>query len=145
MYIPLSYRYLGMIGILWYPRGILFVSKTYKSDPSQTRFPVVFVLKNLLYPTILKKLSLVSKLLGNSLDKWFKWLIFYYVVWAGRTLVREMWFGNYFVWNAAKLKMENFRMKILTLNCLWKFFTNIHFWSWLFSNNLNQQLTDCHR
>ena len=71
MYIPLSYRYLGMIGILWYPRGILFVSKTYKSDPSQTRFPVVFVLKNLLYPTILKKLSLVSKLLGNSLDKWF--------------------------------------------------------------------------
>ena len=59
-----------------------------------------------------------------------KHLIFYfYVVWAGKTLVQEMSFGNYFVWNTAKLMMENFRMKKLMLNCLWKSFTNIRLWS----------------
>ena len=33
--------------------------------------PVIFVVTNSLYPTILIKLSLLPKLLGNSLDKRF--------------------------------------------------------------------------
>ena len=40
-----------------------------------------------------------------------------------------MSFGNYSVWNGAKLMMGNFRMKKLMLNCLGKSFTNINFWS----------------
>ena len=117
------------------------------------KLPCHFVVKNWLYLAILIKLSLLSELVGNSLDKWFendgvalirevvafehyevqclkcaKHLIFYsYVVWVGRTLFHEMWFGKYFVWNATRLTMENFKMKKLMLNCLWKSFTNINF------------------
>ena len=42
----------------------------------------------------------------------------YVVVWADRTLVQDRWFGNYLVWNNAKLTMENFRMKKIHPLCL---------------------------
>ena len=70
----------------------------------------------------------------NVLNIWF----FFYVAWAGRVLVQEMWFENYFIWNAAKLTMEKFRMKKLHLKIFYKY-------TFLFSNNLNEKLTACLR
>ena len=90
-------------------------------------------------------------LIRTSFEHYEKWclkcpkhLIFYYVVWAGRTLV-QMWFGNYFVWSAAKLTMENFKVKKLVLNYLWNLLQIYISDHNLFSNKLNEQLTACLR
>ena len=61
-----------------------------------------------------------------------------YDVWAGRTLIQEMWFGKYFVSSASKLMIENFWMKKLMLNCLLQIHISGHN---CFSNNINEKLT----
>ena len=147
-----------VIYALFFIQTIIFPSLTWvKHSP-----PPIFVVESWLYWLYLVTLSLVCKLLGNSLDKWFKsgrivlirdldvnkwhWHSFEryevwrlkcpkhsnfcsYIVWNGRTLNQEMWFGNYLVWNNAKSTMENLRMKKMMLNCLWKSSAIIYFWS----------------